>query len=144
MSKEAIVWRNVQSYLGKGYLVRSMCITGNQSSALFIFPSHKITLFTVYILLNKCSKHCFMHECQMRGTILGLVWYVSRLTVRICAPPNHITGVWWELPLPPFPYAAMVDLLKINSEQQFVSTLNRCLMDLWQSVGSHPSSSPST
>jgi hypothetical protein len=71
-----------------------------------------------------------MYECKVRGTILGLGRYVSRLTIRIHPPPYNISGVWWELPPPPFLFTLTVDLLKPSSEQLLVSTLNGSHMDL--------------
>jgi hypothetical protein len=69
------------------------CIVGVQSLALFIFPSHKITILTVYILVKNHWKPCFMHECQMRATILGPSRYVSRLTVWIRSLHHKIISV---------------------------------------------------
>jgi hypothetical protein len=77
----------------------------NHSPALLVFPGHKITMLIVYNLLKNHCKPCFMHECQMRCPLPGMIcvkvdhpdppslYYVTGV-VRTAPPPFSLLQTW--------------------------------------------------
>ncbi len=123
-----------------------LCIAGNQSSALFVFPSHKLIMSPLYLIVETVVNPVWSTIVPLRGVNLGLVWlWVQVDRLDLPAPSCHMTGVWWELPLPPsLCNNGWPTLNESKAPEQFFSTLNRCHMDLWQLIGSYPSSPTST
>jgi hypothetical protein len=61
---------------------------------LYCLPqSQNNNIDSVYLMKNS-RKPCFMHECQMRGTVLELGSICVQVDCLDLPPPHHITGIW--------------------------------------------------
>jgi hypothetical protein len=110
---------------------------------LFIFPSHKTNKLKKFIFYWKTIENpvpCMNSRCEVQS--LARTDMCSGWLPDLPSPLSHTWCMVRTAPSPlPFCGHGWPTVLKQSSEQQFLSTLNRCCMDLWQSVGSYLSSS---
>jgi hypothetical protein len=80
---------------------------------------------------KNCWKPCSVHEypAERSESWPGLICVQVHCLDPHSPPPSHNWCMVRTTPLP-FPFAAMVGLLRLGFEQQCFSTLNRCHMNL--------------